>query len=190
MIWLGIGGKRGSGKSTLASALIFECARRGIDAVQVPFAEGVKQTCATMTGRRYVDFDDPATKDAPTKWLGWRSPRDLMKDIGALGRCYDLNFWVNRAFRTAELLAPYVAIFPDTRFLNEAEGIREHGGDRSILVRVERPGLALDADPSETSLDDYEGWDYRFTNNGSLGDVDAYALVIVKRIVEWRGGRE
>ena len=60
-------------------------------------------------------------------------------------------------------------IITDVRFPNEAKAIKEKGG---ILIRINRPqyldnGLVIrkDEHPSETALDDYDGFDYVIEND-------------------------
>jgi hypothetical protein len=55
-------------------------------------------------------------------------------------------------------------IITDCRFPNEAKAIKDRGG---IIIRVNRPGItAVNAHPSETSLDDWD-FDEVINNNGS-----------------------
>jgi hypothetical protein len=56
-------------------------------------------------------------------------------------------------------------IITDTRFLNEAQAIKEKGG---IMIRVDRPGvIAVNDHPSETELDNYN-FDYKILNGSDL----------------------
>lgn len=63
-------------------------------------------------------------------------------------------------------------VISDTRFPNEAQAIKDHGG---IVVRVNRPSKTHSSHPSETSLDDWE-FDWVIQNNGTIdalvGDVN------------------
>lgn len=57
-------------------------------------------------------------------------------------------------------------IVTDVRFPNEADLIRDMGG---VMVRISRDGdLPVDPHQSETALDDYQGFDVRIHNGGSL----------------------
>lgn len=70
------------------------------------------------------------------------------------------NIWVDAALTGHHENAKIVVT--DVRFPNEAERIKELGG---IVVRVSRPGVsAVNAHPSETSLDDWP-FDYTLENN-------------------------
>ena len=52
------------------------------------------------------------------------------------------------------------------RFMNELNVIRTHGG---LIVKIERPGFdGANNHASETSLDEYHGWDRIIVNDGTL----------------------
>ncbi len=108
------------------------------------------------------------------------------------------NIWVNALFadyevNKSEWLSEINSkwIITDVRFPNEAQAIKDKGG---IVIRVERPeycdGCTLEnievqdckdcavyqddyskQHPSETALDDYDGFDYVIENNGSIEDL-------------------
>jgi len=59
-------------------------------------------------------------------------------------------------------------VITDTRFLNEAEAIKERGG---VVVRIDRPGVGpMNNHKSETELDHYD-FDYRISNSGDIKDL-------------------
>lgn len=121
------------------------------------------------------------------------TPRKLMQLIGTeAGReIIHPNIWVNALFSDyvrgnqgydeAQLPVEKYPnwIIPDVRFENEAKAIKDRGG---VLIRIERkPWLRFGVErgetrvkskkelhPSETSLDDYEDWDYVIYNNWSM----------------------
>ncbi len=60
-------------------------------------------------------------------------------------------------------------IITDCRFPNEAKAIKERKG---IIIRVEDPRkISTDNHPSETSLDDYNEFDWKLINDGSIEDL-------------------
>lgn len=82
--------------------------------------------------------------------LGTEAGRNLLGD----------NIWVDAALTGHAPGAKIVVT--DVRFPNEAQAIKDLGG---IIVRVSRPGVkAVNAHPSETSLDDWP-FDYSLENN-------------------------
>lgn len=103
--------------------------------------------------------------------------RELLQKMGTEGLRNGLhtNVWINA------LMADYTPvthsdrdfggfIYPnwiitDTRFPNEAQAIKDKGG---IIIRVDRPGVsAVNAHPSETSLDDWN-FDHKIMNGSDL----------------------
>lgn len=135
-----------------------------------------KQWNAPIPGE---DWKDGAPVEVPM------SVREFLQKLGTDGLRNGLheNVWVNALF------ADYVpdmsgysdrmavddmkSLYPnwlitDCRFPNEAKAVKDHGG---IIIRIDRPGVtAVNAHPSETSLDDY-AFDERITNDGSIEDL-------------------
>ena len=70
-------------------------------------------------------------------------------------------------------------IITDVRFPNEAELVRELDG---VLIRVERDTGLDDTHDSETALDDYDHFDFRLKNDGSLDDLETAVVEIVSDI--------
>ena len=84
-------------------------------------------------------------------------------------------------------------IITDVRFPNEAKAIKDKGG---IVIRVNRTYYTEDkkyiigydpfeTHPSETALDDYDGFDYVIENDGTVQDLidKVKSLNIVERIL-------
>lgn len=130
---------------------------------------------------RYTQF--PAPNDTLVIELAnrhrfeWRrTVRSLIIDMGMYMRKIHPNFWVNT------LMSGYVPeakwIVTDTRFVNEAEAVKEKN---AFMIRLERPGNTspYHKEPSETGLDDYKGWDRVYHNEGSLRDLYEFAREIV-----------
>lgn len=60
-------------------------------------------------------------------------------------------------------------IITDVRFENEAEAIKQRKG---IVIRVDNPRvISNDIHPSETSLDEYDNFEWKIVNDGSLEDL-------------------
>ena len=126
------------------------------------------------------------------------TPRKLLQLLGTeAGRqIIHPNIWVNALFADFEnnksdwLSATNSKwIITDVRFPNEAQAIKDRGG---ILIRINRPqyldnGLVIrkDEHPSETALDDYDGFDYVIENDGTVQDLidKVKSLNIVERIL-------
>lgn len=68
-------------------------------------------------------------------------------------------------------------LITDVRFPNEGEAIKKRNG---ILIRVERYMLTkIDQHPSETALDNYDGFNYIIQNDGTIQDL----IIKVKEIL-------
>lgn len=127
------------------------------------------------------------------------TPRLMLQLIGTeCGRdIIHPNIWVNALF--SEYKRHHMeGIYPDwivtdVRFINEIAAIRERGG---IVIRIDRPcGLCDDMDfngcstchsttshLSETCLDNYNEFDYRIINDGSLEDLQSSVYKIINKI--------
>jgi hypothetical protein len=176
MLLIGLSGKARSGKDAVAD----KCAEL-FGWRKMKLANPLKKMCREMFGLS-LEHTDGAWKEQP---VGTTTPRQLMIEIGRLGRAVRTNFWVER-LQQEILKTPqaqiHTYVIADVRFLNEAAWIKNHGG---MMVRLERApelrGADID-DPSETELDDYEGFDLKI---GESWNVDASDLPrIAERLME------
>lgn len=201
---IGLTGHKRSGKDTVAGALV-----RHHGFVRFAFADALKDVALDINPRVQT-FPYGAHRDDPYEYLadivarvGWENAkatpevRRLLQTIGTAVRAQDPDFWVrivvrqlshhlNRVTRhpttdrtTWSPAAPVVV--SDVRLPNEADAIRGFGGH---LVRVVRPGLALDPSAlashiSETALDDHEV-DFTLVNDGDLDDLAGKARALVE----------
>ncbi|NJC87437.1 MAG: hypothetical protein FIB02_02730 [Desulfuromonas sp.] len=85
-------------------------------------------------------------------------------------RAQDPDYWTKAWGRKVEqydLTRTHILV-DDVRFMNELEVVRAHGG---LIVKIERPGFAgANNHSSETSLDDYHGWNAVVINDGTLDE--------------------
>ena len=98
--------------------------------------------------------------------------RQLLIDIGKMYRAIDPDFWVKRLWKDVEASVVHGhdhIVIDDMRFLNEATFLREHGAK---LIRVNRPGMKLIDDISETELDGYDDFHAVLLNDGSVEDYE------------------
>lgn len=157
--WIGLTGFPGSGKNALAEILVAE---HGF--TSVAFADPIRDALLGLDP--IVEFDPTEGQaslfphqrlSSVIAELGWEQAKRTVPDIRRLLqnlgtesiRALDPTFWVRIAINKATKVNTPVC-FTDTRFPNEIEAIRRHGG---ILVRVERPGFgAVNDHQSETAL--------------------------------------
>jgi len=95
--------------------------------------------------------------------------REFFQNLGteAIRTHLHPDTWVNALFSDYE--SDYSKwIVTDVRFMNEVKRIKENGG---ILIRVEREDSIKSEHVSETELLDYNGWDYKISNNSSIEDL-------------------
>lgn len=150
---VGFSGKRGAGKTQAALHL---SKYHGFKIVS--FGNSLREMAKTFFPFTPVDFSEK-NKESPYKLYDW-TPRDFMIALGKFARFHDEDYWVKAA--KIESIDGNIAI-DDVRFPNEVEYLKGLGGRLVRLERFEKLniyGKNLD-DPTETSLDNYDGFDRR-----------------------------
>ena len=95
-------------------------------------------------------------------------------------RARDPDYWTKAWGRKVEQydLARTHILVDDIRFMNEVNVVRGHGGR---LVKIERPGFTgANNHSSETSLDDFSGWDAVIVNDATLEALRAKVARLVQ----------
>ena len=164
MILIGLSGKIGVGKTVLAREL---CSRTE-NGVRLSFAAALKQEACTRYSYDPILNETAAGKDTvvlhPDLPGGSAKVREILIGLGYQRRVEDPEYWCKRLASAVDVLQMAgirMVVVDDIRFLNEVATLRLRG---AFLVRVEpcaewRPG-AYAANPSETSLDTFVGWDH------------------------------
>lgn len=141
-------GKAGSGKDTAAAVFT----ARGWK--QVRFADILKDMVCTMLGITREQLEDRDYKEAILPVIG-KSPRYIMQTIGTdWGRNMvhrDLWTLLTRQRIEALLAAGHGVVMSDCRFDNEAELIRNMGGQVALIDRPEAEQVCAHA--SEAGID-------------------------------------
>lgn len=192
---VGVSGKMGTGKDTLAiymrNFIIHLWGKYTyLNKVNILcFADSLKRSLAFSWGIDSDDLYNQAFKntDSPLE-ITWGR---LMQLYGQKMREIDPNYWIhvfNKYINdTDPVEGKEIIIIPDVRFKNEASYVKNAGG---ILVRINGPSRIEGATKkggrspdhsSETELDNYNGFDYVFDNNGTLEDVELETIKIIEK---------
>lgn len=161
---IGIIGKAGTGKDT-AFKIMFWNATGKVTVQRRAFADPVKEY-AKQYFPSLVDLDrkDPVT-------------RSVLQGLGHMFReKVDYNYWINQTL--SELPEDAIVVLTDVRYENEALAVKSKGG---ILLKLEG-NTSLRGEnsqhPSETSLDNFNDYDFLIENKGSLQDFE-------KEVIKW-----
>jgi hypothetical protein len=179
---IGFGYRKGSGKSSAAHFLA-----NNYDFKRQSFAEPLRQLAVSINplvvqGIAAVNLLNRNRLEDVVDSYGWDSAKNThpevrrtLQAVGAGVRKLSPDFWVDLAMASAA--KHELVVFDDVRYPNEAAAIKKAGG---LVVLIDRPGRgSLDIHESEHALDNYDGWDYVITNNGTveslLAEVDKVA---------------
>ncbi len=124
---IGIAGRAGAGKNTVAEMIP--------GAAVFGFADPLYEGLAAMLGVPEEMLRSRRNKETPLVWLG-KSPRELMQLLGTeWGRgMVAQDIWLRLAKRRIETYGGTI-VFSDVRFDNEAEWIRNQGGEVWLVER-------------------------------------------------------
>lgn len=198
---VGISGKRGAGKDLLGSYLtyhgfkLFPFAGELKDRVRRDFNLSKEQTDGQLKEKetkylRQLPINPESVQLTPDE-VAW-TPRQIMIAYGQFFRQFDELYWVKKVFERVATLPPNQRVaVTDVRFRNEADYIKSNGG---VLVRLERKASlniykGVINDPSETELDNYNGFDLRLSEdrNETPQDLEKFAYNIVEHIQAKKG---
>lgn len=180
---IAFGHRRRVGKDTATNALVDMLAIRGIPAVRVSFADGLKEVCTDIFGwaglhgpTHYEEF--PQEKEEILPDLGL-SPRTIWIETGNKLRQVYEDVWIDMALNLPKGRKA-VIIISDLRYPNEATKIKAAGG---VLVKVTRDTAPVSNDIADTALATFNEWDMTLVNNGTVDELRA-KMVSLANIVE------
>lgn len=128
-------GLRGHGKTTAADALV---ARYNF--AHINFADPVREVCHLVYGVSYIEMLDPVLKEKVLDRYPFKSPRELLQQIGTeMFRGFIDDTWIKafeRAVTQAQIDGLPGVVCSDCRFLNEAAALRAMGAS---LIRITDP---------------------------------------------------
>jgi hypothetical protein len=164
--YIGLSGYARSGKDTVAGFLIEQGWTR------FAFADKLKLAVKKLNPILDCELGMPFTLDQALTRHGAEKTKELYKEYRRLlqvmgtevGReMFGDNFWVEQALR--EVQENDLAVFTDCRFPNEAQAIKDRGGE---VWRINRPGYGpVNGHASEISLDDW-AFDHIIDNDRDL----------------------
>jgi hypothetical protein len=148
----------------------------------VKFADVLKSVCITLTG--IEDQYSREGKNTLIPELGM-TVGELQQRVGTeVGRAIHPDIWVHALFKGWNRYPNEHWIITDMRFPNEAHAVRSRGG---FLIRIDGSHTGPQGrDPnhtSETALDDWTDWDYRFDNStADMEELVHHARTIMTRL--------
>lgn len=194
MVRIAISGKAKSGKNSFASFLISHATKISTEGLEsaliLAFADPIKHTVLSMFPKADENClfgpselrSEVIPGDYKDKNGNLLTYRQALMDIGALGRSYDENFWIDKfnrqvkTYRNVELI-----IASDLRFVNEFEYLKDNS---FFTVRILRNDCAIINDSSETEQDTIPNskFDLIIYNNASINDLDKSAKTLIKSL--------
>lgn len=185
-----ISGKKFHGKDTLAQFLLAEMAKYDLVPYKMALADPLKKAAQTVFLLSDRQIHVPNFKEVVD--LRWgMTPREILQKFGTeVGRQIDMDVWVkNLIFRIEDWLSKSsqtIVFVTDVRYPNEIDRIRKRFGDQVVALRIIRKGLpvtSFDNHPSETSLDDYSGFNWTVNNQGTIQDLKNWCEDFVKDLL-------
>lgn len=169
MTVVGFGCKAQSGKDTAAHYIEDKLPGK---AKRVAFADKLKTIAMDLFGLSYEQCYGPKEVKETIDPRYGLSPREIMQKVGEKMREIHPSIWVDTVFNSTipklQEQGYELFIISDVRYPNEGDGIHARGG---IIARVDRKdsGTSVGSNhSSETSMDNYEEFDYIVDNNSTL----------------------
>lgn len=178
MLVIGLGHKREVGKDLVGQLLKTELTIKfpQKQVVKTAFAMPLYQTAhkmfawAGMQTKQYYD-ENKEEKEIVLPKIG-KSPRQILIEIGLKFREVYADVWLDYAMNTqADIL-----IITDLRFPNEAEKIKQAGGQTVIILR-DVP-MTDDPDDPDNQLNEHE-WDIILSNLGTKKELNQVILDMI-----------
>lgn len=173
---IGLTGRAHSGKDTAANLLASICTDAGMQTQAFAFATPMRAALRALgVPRQYIE--QPELKNEMIPELG-ASYRQLMQELGDMGRKLQHDFWVRYVARAISDLPDGFGLIAitDVRYPNEAEWIRANGG---VIVQINR-----DAAPdvrhhsSEQHFAELQA-EHVIDNNGTLAELEAQLATLL-----------
>ena len=144
---------------------------------RVAFADALKTTAMSLFGLDWSQcYGSQEIKETIDSRYGM-TPREILQGVGSKMRDIYPDIWIDTVFNvTIPELAMQgydCVVISDVRYPNEGNKIHQKGGS-VIKITREGSGVTVGAShPSETSMRDYDAFDFILENNGSLEEFHA-----------------
>jgi hypothetical protein len=190
-IKIAISGKANSGKNTVANMFINNLKHYATNSKIVGIADQMKHLILSMFPEAKSDclfgpselrseIINEKYKDINGKPLTYRQ---ALLDLGALGRKYNKNFWLNWLVADANSSKNIgIYIVSDARFINECDYLKK---SNFIMIRVLRDSINKISDPSELEQDFIPNseFDYIIYNNDSIEKLNEEIKLISAKLL-------
>jgi hypothetical protein len=185
MILIGFTGPPGAGKDT-AFKILESLLKEKFDIRRYSFADPIRDIAERMMSLPPGEhrFWDAELKDKVLEEFNFHSPREMLIDLGMMGRKYRPDIWLDLAVDKILDDKPDVAVITDVRFLNEARKVRSLNGE---LIDIARPGYSYDSGRQSES-GEAAGLATRKVVNTTMGAFQHAVEDAWWRIVSDRGG--
>lgn len=173
---IAISGKARAGKNTVASMLVKHLELNSSNSKIVALADPMKHIAKTMfpdaSEECLYGSSELRALPIPGEFLDATGNaltyRKFLLDLGAFGRKYNNNIWLNCLVKDAEVSTDKIGyICSDVRFINEYNYLKSHD---FFMIRILRDASTKINDVSELEQDQIpnNGFDYVIENNGSM----------------------
>ncbi len=158
-----ISGKAESGKNKIADIIENEFVNKNKKVIQISYAYYLKHFA-----KKIIGWDG----DEKTK------PRDFLQQIGVelIKNKINNRFLIDRVLDDIKIYTYFfdIIILTDARFKEEIEDIKKLYDD-AIVINIYKDSNNLTSEQkkhiTETALDNYDKYDYKINNNGSLEEL-------------------
>lgn len=125
------------------------------------------------------------------KWDGLEEtkPRTFLQEIGDYVKKSDNKFLINRLLQDIEVYKNYfdVIIISDARFVEEITWIKEKYENVSVINIIGKENSLNDMEKNhitETALDNYNLYDFKIENKGSIEELEQKVKNIIE-VIKW-----
>jgi len=175
---IGLGYKARSGKDTVGEYLKYF-----YDFHHVYFAESLKTACGAIFKLTNEQLYGKDKENIDPYW--GKSPRELLQTVGTdlLRNQFDRSIWIKSIYKLIQQFPERDYVITDVRYPNEAVAVKKWGG---LLIHINRPNKddigSKSKHSSETSLDDFNNWDFTLQNDRTIKDLHSNVDKIMSKL--------